>query len=177
MEEIKTYVQQLRFDGTSYQRGEVIELYEAYHIICPDFPFELMQKPKALPTRDWHDEDGLDVFVPAIRRVESYDINVPFFYKGTKSNIRTDIGNFIKFMCGRNVDAVGSRLAVYNEHTGIGRKDVVVKEIKNEIFYKENFDEDAVARFAITFSVYDPITDVSLSVATVNGTQSASLHF
>ena len=61
------------------------------------------------------------------------------------------------------------RVNVYNEHTGIGRKDVVVAEVDNEIYYLTESDPDAVAKFKVKFTVYDPVTDVTPSTRTVSG--------
>lgn len=160
MEIKKTYIQQLRFDGITYQKGTVVDLYESFNIVCQDFPFNKNPKAKDLPTRDWAGHDGLDVYIPKELRAKHYDITVVFLYVGTENTIREDLSNFIDFLYGRNNDAVGSRLAIYNEYTGIGRKDVVVSEIDNEIYYVTESDPDAVAKFNVKFTVFDPTTNV-----------------
>jgi len=173
-----TYVMQLSFDGTSYTKGSVVDLFETYNIICQDFPFMKNPKPKELPTRDWAGEDGLDVYVPTTLPVKHYDIDVEFLYVGTMANIRSDISSFIDYLYGRNSGAVGSRLAIYNEYTGIGRKDVVVSEVNNEIFYLTDSDPDAIAKFKIKFTVYDPVTDVTPVTGIYSGvTKVTNLNF
>lgn len=164
-----TYVQQLSFDGTNYTKGNVVDLLTTYKIICQEFPFTKNPKPKDLPTRDWAGEDGLDVYIPKELPVKHYDMEVVFLYVGTEETIRTDLTNFIDYLYGRNDGAVGSRLAIYNEHTGIGRKDVVVAEVDNEIYYLTESDPDAVAKFKVKFTVYDPVTDVTPSTRTISG--------
>lgn len=164
-----TYVMQLSFDGTAYTKSSVVDLLETYNIICQDFPFAKNPKPKELPTRDWAGDDGLDVYIPKELPVKHYDMEVVFLYVGTEETIRTDLTNFIDYLYGRNDGAVGSRLAIYNEHTGIGRKDVVVAEVNNEIFYLTDSDPDAIAKFKVKFTVFDPATDVSPITGTVNG--------
>lgn len=156
----KTYFQQLSFDGLEYSKGVVVDLLATYKIICQEFPFIKNPKPKDLPTRDWAGDDGLDVYVPQSLPVKHYDIEVTFLYVGNENTIRADLTNFINYLYGRNSGAVGSRLAIYNEHTGIGRKDVVVSEINNELFYLTDSDPDAVAKFKVKFTVYDPTTIV-----------------
>lgn len=173
-----TYIQQLDFNGTDYTKGPVIDLLEKYNIISQEFPFCKNPKPKSLPTRDWAGEDGLDVYVPKTLPVGNYEIEVTFLYKGTEQSMRQDIAGFIDFLYGRNEDAVGSRLAIYNEHTGAGRKDVVVSEVDNEIFYLSDADPDAVAQFKVKFMVYDPTTEVTPTTTTVSGTTTvADLNF
>lgn len=161
-----TYIQQIKFNGETYSKGSVVDLKEAFNIICQDFPFKKNPKPKDLPKRDWYDEDGTDVYVPDKLPIENYDLDVVFLYVGDDSNIRNDISNFIDFIYGRIKGDAGdsfksARLAVYNEYVGMGRKDIVVSEVKNEIFYLSDSDPDAVAKFHVTFTVYDPTTDVS----------------
>lgn len=168
MDIYKTYIQQLRYDGLQYTKGSVVDLLNMYHIAAQEFPFKTFHMNKDLPTRDWAGEDGLDVYIPDVIPAKEYEIEVTFLYKGDEKNIREDISDFIKFINGRNEGGIGGRLAIYNEHTGIGRKDVVVSEVENEIFYLTEDDPDAVAKFKVKFMVYDPTTEVTPSYITVN---------
>lgn len=157
----KTYIQQLSYDGITYNQGDVVDLLDTYKIISQEFPFAKNPKPKDLSTRDWAGEDGLDVYIPKELPIKHYDIDVTFLYVGTEETIRRDLIDFINFLYGRNSGAIGSRLAIYDEYTGIGRKDIVVSEIGNDIFFLTESDPDAVAKFKIKFTVYDPTTDVT----------------
>lgn len=166
----KAYIQQTWFDGRNYSRGSVVDLLEDYRIAVMEFPFKKNPKAKALPSRDWAGTDGLDVYVPVDGLpVASYDMEVTFLYVGTEETIRGDISDFIDFLYGRkpgrNTDSIQSgRLTIYDEHVGMGRKDVVVSEVDNELFYCSEYDKDAVAKFKVKFTVYDPTTDVRPSV-------------
>lgn len=160
-----TYIQQIKFNGNAYVKGSVVDLKTKFKIISQDFPFKKNPKPKDLPTHDWADEDGLDVYVPQTLPMKHYDIDVMFLYVGTEEDIRTDISGFIDFICGRAKGSAGdsvqsAMLAVYNEYVGMGRKDIVVSEVENQIFYCSDSDPDAVARFKVKFTVYDPTTEV-----------------
>lgn len=180
----KTYIQQLNYDGQTYTKGSVVDLLEKFHIGCLHFPFNRNPKPKDLPTRDWAGEDGLDVYVPETIPMAHYDMEVTFLYvRNTADNgnagvtgeteeqtrdrlMRQDIGNFIDFLYGRikgdsNDTVQSGRLAIYDEKSGIGRKDVIVSEVENELFYASDNDSDIVARFKVKFTVYDPTTDVT----------------
>lgn len=174
-----TYVQQISFDGTTYTQGSVVDLLSAFKIICQEFPFKKNPKPKDLPTRDWAGEDGLDVYIPEQLPIKHYDMEVTFLYVGTEQTIRTDLNNFIDFLYGRvkgnNADTVQSGfLAIYNEHTGMGRKNIVVNEVENEIFYLTDSDTDAIAKFKIKFTVYDPTTEVTPTYGTYDGVRRAT---
>ena len=164
----KTYVQQLGFDGKTYTKGTVVDLLYRFNVACQDFPYMRNPKSKDLPTRDWAGEDGLDVYIPDGGIPEkSYDIDVEFLYVGTEETMRDDLINFINFIKGRAKGAVGDtvqsgRLAVYDEHVQMGRKDLVVDEIDNELYYRSEYDNDKVARFKVKFKVFDPTTEVGL---------------
>ena len=164
----KTYIQQSKYDGLQYTKGSVVDLLSVYNIIAQEFPFKIFNETKDLPTRDWAGDDGLDVYIPDVIPAKEYEIEVTFLYKGDEENIRSDISDFIDFITGRNDGAVGGRLVIYNEHTGIGRKDVVVSEVENEIFYLTENDPDAIAKFNVKFMVYDPTTKVTPSHSVIN---------
>lgn len=166
----KTYIQQLSYNGTSYSSGSVVDLYEKYHIVCQDFPFKKNPSPKDLPTRDWAGAHGLDVYIPDVIPMKEYEIEVTFLYVGTKANIRSDVSGFIDFIYGRvkgkSTDTVKSgRLAIYDEYVAMGRKDVVVSEVNNELYWATDADPDAIAQFKVKFKVYDPVTEVTATVA------------
>lgn len=170
----KTYVQQLWFDGETYTKGNVVDLFARFNVVCQDFPYKRNPKSKDLPARDWAGEDGLDVYIPVGGLpAKSYDIDVTFLYKGNESTMRDDLIAFISFITGNSKgsgrDAVQSgRLAIYDEHVQMGRKDVVVNEIDNELYYRSIYDNDKVAQFKVKFTVYDPTTEVSVRLS--NGT-------
>ena len=164
-----TYIQQLSFDGTTYTKGAFLDLYRDYHIVAQDFPFAKNPESKDLAYRDWAGEDGLDVYIPTSLPVKEYPIEVTFLYKGNDSSMRSDITGFIDFLYGRNVGAIGSRLAIYNEHVGMGRKDIVVSNVSNELFYLSEFDPDAIAAFKIKFNVYDPTSEVGVMTQMMGG--------
>jgi len=157
----RTYIQQLFNDGTSYTKGPVVDLLQSFNIVCQEIPFKTNLKTKNVATRSWFDEDGIDAYIPKNIKIDQNDMKVDFLYQGTEQNIRTDISNFLKFILGRNQDAVGSELAMYNELTGTGRKGVVVKEVSDKIYFISDFDPDSVASFSVIFTVFDPITEVT----------------
>ena len=174
----RTYIQQLSYDGTCYTKGSVVDILDSFNIVAQEFPFKKFPKAKDLPTRDWAGDDGLDVYVPQFLPIKEYEIEVTFLYKGTDETIRGDLSDFINFLYGRNAGSVGSRLAIYNEYTGIGRKDVVVSEIGDEVFDVSDYDPDAVGGFKVKFNVFDPVTDVEPEYTTVgSNTSISSLNF
>ena len=170
----RTYIQQLSFNGIEYTKGDVIDILNKYNIVCQEFPFVFSPKVKPLDTLDWAGEDGVEVYTPKHLPLEDYDLDAEFICTGSKDDIRQNIVNFINFLHGRDKNAVGCRLAVYNEYTGIGRKDVIVSEVKNELFFVSDNDPDSVARFSIKFHVYDPVTEVTPTYIDADGDKKVS---
>lgn len=171
---VNTYIQQISYDGLSYTKGTMVDPLSAFHIIAKEFPFVKNPESKELPTRDWAGADGLDIYVPPTLPMKHYSLDVTFLYtrrrntQVTEAVIRQEISSFIDFLYGRKKgspsDTVQSaRLAVFNEYTGIGRKDVVVSSISNEVFFLSANDDDFVAEFNVKFMVYDPTTEVTKS--------------
>ena len=169
-----TYIQQISNSVTFYEKGTVVDLLKTFNIVCQDFPFVKNPRSKGIPARDWPDEDGVDVYVPPTLPLKDYELDVTFLYVGTEPNIRADISSFIDFIYGRkkgsDADTVQSgRLAVYNEYVGMGRKDIVVSDVDNEIFYCTDSDPDALAMFKVKFKVYDPTTEITPVYSNSNG--------
>lgn len=183
-----TYIQQIKtINGTTYSKGSVVNLLTKFNIACQDFPFKKYPKIKDLAANDWYDEDGLDVYIPDSVKVSHYDLDVTFLCKGIQTqvgstiktaeqNLRDNVSGFIDFLRGRakgaNADTVqSSRLSIYNEYVGMGRKDVVATEIDNKMFYIMDSAIDALAQFTVKFTVYDPTTEVTPIKTTVSGEQ------
>lgn len=175
MEPHKFYIQQLSFDGESYTTGNTYDSLTQWGIVCKEFPFTLYPEAKAPVTRDWLGLDGLEVYAPATQPLKEYDIDVEFIAKGNDGvadetatiQLAQNIRAFLTFLYGRNTNATGSLLAIYDEYTMIGRKDVRVKKVSPDAYERQEGANPAVAVFKVTFTVYDPMTDVS--VTTSNG--------
>ncbi|PTL34591.1 hypothetical protein C7120_08810 [Prevotella sp. oral taxon 376] len=165
----KVYIQQLSFDGTTYTKGPVVDLLSMFKIAAKEFPFKKNPEAKELAARDWPGEDGRDVYIPDVIPMKNYDLEVEFLYKGTEKNISNDISSFIDFVYGRNANAVGGRLAIYDEYTKTGRKDIHVLSVDNDVYVYGDSDPDAVASFKVKFGVEDPTTDITPKFSTVAG--------
>ena len=157
----RTYIQQLYFDGKSYTKGPIVDLLEKFNIVCTSFPFKRLPEAKELPSRDWSGEDGRDVYIPKTIPMKHYELEAVFLYKGTESTISKDLSDFIEFIYGRNRNAIGGRLLVYDEYVGMGRIDVHVQSVNNEIYDCDDTDIDAIASFKVKFIVENPTTEVT----------------
>lgn len=178
MEKVKTYIQQTAFDGITYTKGTMVDLLTSFGIICEDIPFKYKPEADDLPKRKWVGEHGSDVYIPAGGiPLKDYRIDVDFLYVGGNDHdyplspaderlIRRDLKAFIDFLYGHAKGAQGDtvqsgRLAMYNEHTAIGRKDVTVSKAEPKLFLCDPWDDECLARLTVTFDVNDPVTDVT----------------
>jgi hypothetical protein len=167
----KLYIQQTNFDGIDYTKGTPIDTLAKYSVVCREFPFKLFPEAKDVVSKSYKDSHGADAYIPAVNKIKDYDIEVQFLYVGVHNNMRTDIGNFIKFLNGMNggndQNAVGARLAIYDQYTQTGRKDIrYVTSDFGTYWDSPDCDTEAIADFKVKFHVYDPVTDVTTT--TVN---------
>lgn len=161
----RLYIMQTTFDGTEYTKGSVLDTFEEYNVICSDMPFVLFPEAKETVTLDWVGEDGVEAYIPHRLRVKDYDLEATFLYVGDHDNMRQDVDRFIKYLQGRISDVdenpAGARLAISEEYTQTGRKDVVfVNAAYPEWWNSREQDDEALAVFKVKFHVYDPMTDV-----------------
>lgn len=95
------------------------------------------------------------------------------FYSGDIDNIADKVviaayKDFVSYIYGRKTGSTGSFLAIYDEYTETGRKDVNVKKITGEDMFRSGGGNPAICSFKVTFTVYDPVTDVSLNNNVIN---------
>ena len=164
----RLYIQQ---DGSSI----ATDTLATYGVACQEFPFKRFPETKELPKRDWYDEDGEDVYMPADNlRMKAYDVEAKFIYSDSNSpargsnvtkeqHMRNNIESFIKFICGRNENGK-SLLKIYDEYTQTGRRGVYVLSVDNDLFFYNDTSLDAIAVFKVKFRVSDPVYDVAKTV-------------
>lgn len=161
----KFLIQQQTYDGSTYTDvGSVIDTQEEYFVVCSECPFKILPTTKELAKRDWPDEDGEDVFIPADGlKFKAYDLEVKFLYVGSKENMSIDLNSFIGFIYGRNEDG-SPLLAIYDEYTQQGRQGVYVLEVNNEFLAYDDANDGVVGEFKVKFRVTDPVTQVVLTI-------------
>lgn len=157
----KLYIQQSFYDGSTYQKGAVVDTFATYHVAIRDIPYKYLPEIKDLPKRDWNGTDGEDIYIPKHIPMKGYELEVNMLYKGSEDYIKDDIRSFVDYLYGRNAEATGGRLFIYDEYTQTGRKDVYVKSISSSDYYVEENDTDAICAFSVKFYISDPVTSVS----------------
>lgn len=157
----KLIIQQMAQDAASTYTtvGGAVDTYEAYGIVCQEFPFKYLPEKKELAKRDWLDEDGEDVYVPNVMREKAYDLEVKFLYVGNPNEMRAKITSFITFISGKNSNG-SPLLAIYDEYTQIGRRCVYVNSIDSSLYEYNDGHIDGYSVFSVEFRVTDPTFDV-----------------
>lgn len=136
-----------------------------------DAPFHVGGEMKELPSNDWPDEDGLEVFVPPTGQYsKSYDIEMKFAFRydagsadwSSHGRAKAALNAFRNYLSGR--DGSGVMMKVYSEHGDSGRQGVYLLEISdNPTYYcKEQGRERAF--IVVKMRVTDPLTDITLSL-------------
>lgn len=170
----KFFVQQQTLNGTVYSNvGDVVDVYNQFHVVCQEIPFKHLPEAKELSKREWFDEDGDDVYMPTDGlKYKAYDVEVKFLYSGDKQNMSSDLKNFIDFIYGRTNIVNGSIvnnenttknvfLKVYDEYTETGRRGVYTLSHDNSLYFFNDVSIDAIAQFKIKMHVCDPVTEVN----------------
>ena len=157
---------QTSYNGSTYTKGTLVDVWTTFNVICADTPFKYYPEAKPLATKDWVGQDGLEVYIPPQTRLKDYDWEMTFLYVGIRSNMRTNVTNFIKFLQGRHpgVDnaAVGSRLAMYEDYTQTGRKDIAFAGVEFDEWWDSPYeDSQSIASFKVKFHLYDPVTNAT----------------
>lgn len=169
----KFFIQQQTYNGITYTSvGDNVDTFSKFNVVCQEMPFKYLPETKDLPKRDWHDEDGEDVYVPADgQKFKAYDTEAKFLYVGTEQNMASDLKSFIDFVCGRTNVVSGSivstssstknvLLKVYDQYTQIEAKGLYVLSVDNNLFLYNNSDAEAIAQFGVKFRVTDPIASI-----------------
>lgn len=164
------YTLKFKKAGTS----TVVDSYSQWGIVCCQVPFKAGRKTKQLASRNWHDEDGEDAYIPSSIMTEAYDAEFEMAYHGEElasngfnlSKCFQAIDSFGKWLCGN--DGNGASLSIYSPFSTIGRQGCYLLEIGSEepfVMLKQtgrNLYNENVVTFKVKFRVTDPTTNITL---------------
>lgn len=173
MDPHKFYIEQTTFDGRSYTQGTLFDTYATWGIVCSKSPFRYFGDPKDVASRNWLDQHGEDVYIPSDIKLKKYDAEFTFLCNGTESNVKFNVRNFLLFLMGMRskkregkeevtIPAIGARLAMFDEYTDIGWKDVRYKASSTDGLVMDNADNEVILEFKVTFEIFDPYTEVNI---------------
>lgn len=151
--------------------SSVVDTLEEFNVACQEFPYKYLPETKEPAKRDWYDENGEDVYIPAGGlKFKAYDLEVKLLYVGTEADMATDIKNFVDFLYGRNTGG-SANLKIYDEYTKTGRQGVYVQEVDNELLAYDNVNSDVIAQFKVKFRITDPVTPIVLVLPDGSGSE------
>lgn len=162
MEPYRLLIQQTSYNGVEYTKGPVVDTLDRWGIVCSESPFRIHGDPKDAVTRDWLDEHGVDAYIPKESYLKSFTAEFTFLCTGSVDDVRANMGDFFKFLCGAGSDSVGARLVIYDEYNKVGWKDVRYKSHNPDALLMYDV-LDVVSKFKVTFDVFDPATEVTLN--------------
>ena len=77
----------------------VIDTISSFGLYCMDIPFKVADSVKEPVSRDWHDEDGVDEYIPKEGlRMSAYEMDVKFGFKGDKFVANKSIGDVLDYL-------------------------------------------------------------------------------
>lgn len=162
----KVYFQKLTYLGATVTKGDVKETGANFSVYPSEVPFIMQGEMKDEAKRDWHDEDGIDVFYDNTKPpIKDYDLEIDCMAQAASVEaLRSCVNNFISYL--RGDDGKGNVFAIYDTHCKAGRRNVRFIEYENRSFYNYDSDDEKLISFKIKMHVDDPRTEVSLSTTT-----------
>lgn len=162
----KVYFQKLIYSGSSVTKGAVKETGADFSVYLSEVPFIMQKGMKDPASRDWPDEDGLDVFYGSpTPPIKDYDIEIDCMAKAESvEELRSEVDSFVSYL--RGDDGAGNIFALYDTHCKAGRRNVRYQGFDEQHWHNYESDKEKFLEFKITMHVDDPRTNVSLSTGT-----------
>ena len=110
---------------------------------------------KDLPSNNWHDEHGLDEYIPDVLPVKEYTITIGLVYRGQPYTGAAQVEDFLSFLTN------GGSNRIYSTRLRQGRQDVRFKSFERSGAMIDSGCDDVII-FTITMQVNDPITNITL---------------
>ena len=129
---------------------ETKDLYADFGVKTTSVPLFVPLETKELPSRDWKDEDGEDVYFPDVAKLKAYDIEISVVYKGSQGSFMAKQESLFKYMTTN-----GSDLNIYSPYSYTGCKGAYFKGFSDFDFTSDVRLGD-VAEFKMKFRVTKP---------------------
>lgn len=156
MKYFKFYLQKEGTD-TSGNPYPVKESGEDFNVFEKECKFYGGAEVKDLPSRDWHDEDGDDEFIPSTLRYKSIECEVKFACKGDLFSSNSKIETFKEYLS-------SGTMKIYDEYNQVGRQNVRFVSIPDDAtLYRKMDGTDEALVFTVKLKVNDPRTNITLS--------------
>lgn len=130
--------------------SETKDLYADFGIKTTSVPLFLPLETKELPSRDWIDEDGEDVYFPDVVRLQAYDTEISMVYKGAQGTFPIKQAAVFRYMT-----TEGLELNIFSPYSNTGCKGAYFKGFSDFDFTSDSSLGD-VAVFKMKFRVTKP---------------------
>ena len=132
----------------------IYDTFDEWNIVCKSFPYSFIGEAKDLPTNDWPDEDGLEVYVPKEGglRLKPQTIEIEFVCCDMDARMR--LKEFSSFITGR--DGTDVMFGVYDSYTGLAGYGAVYQKHKPDIYYRRKGTKEIVV-FSMEFLFTEPL--------------------
>ncbi len=140
---MKDYSLYIQRDSDTSAKGIVEEWNIAVVETCTDIDGGF----KTFTSREWANEDGEDVYMPASPKLQAYDAKWTLCYKGAASNAYEKLTDFRDWLS-------GTLLKIYDPKTLTGRVGAYLSKFGAPTYWRKGDEE--VLKFEVTFRITSP---------------------
>lgn len=139
--------------------SQIVETIADFGLYCAEIKFAPKYKAKEMTSRDWHDENGNDEYIPEDGiKLSACDMEIKFCYKGSKFSANSVFDKFIAYLTGANGD--GASMKIYCDYTKTGKSGVRFSKISDDAELVRDNDGDILV-FKVEFKVNHPTSSVT----------------
>lgn len=107
-------------------------------------------------SREWADEDGEDVYIPASPKLSAYDAEWKFCYKGNSQTAYSKLVEMRDYLS-------SGLLSIYDPYISRGFAGAYIKEFGNPEYWRQNGQD--ILKFSIKFRITKPKTKITATEA------------
>lgn len=158
----KVYFQKLITSGNTVTKDSIKETVKDFSVYIGEVPFILLSDMKDVAKRDWHDEDGIDVFYgEGTPKIKDYDMEITCQAKSESvSDLRSKVDAFLNYLSGG--DGKGNVFAIYDTHCEAGLSNIRFVKVSQKTWFNMDADDTKILMFQVTFHVDAPRSRVNV---------------
>lgn len=122
------------------------DIFATYGMVLKTMPYKPFPDLKDLPKRDWVEQQGDDVYIPANPTFKAYDTELEFIYNGGLKTAKNMIYSFLQYI-------QGSEFNIWDEWKEQGVR-CYYKAFNDGVFYRRS--EDLVT-FKVNVGIANPL--------------------
>jgi len=118
-----------------------------FSVALSSMPFSVTAEYKDLPSHDWGDQHGLDVYRPSTPIFKAKTLDLDFVFIGASNSANRGLYSFFEYIA-------GGEFNIFDDFTGIGFR-CAYKGIKEDGLYRK---EEDVLEFTLTVDIDNPLS-------------------